>query len=187
MDQENSLMRLTQDEFAEAYTECYPRMWVIAASAVCDRSKADDILQEAAVVGLRKISQFKRGTRFDAWIASIVRFVASNSRRKAANRKTYAVESRHLDSLPGNNSGESAAQDVAFHAAGNLTDTAFDDQVLSALRDLNETARACLLLRTIHNLSFQEISELLEIPQGTAMSHVHRSKSLLRERLQSHA
>jgi RNA polymerase sigma factor (sigma-70 family) len=57
----------------------------------------------------------------------------------------------------------------------------FDDRVMRALRSVNEVARACLLLRTLEGLSYSEISRLLEIPEGTAMSHVHRTRMHLRE------
>jgi DNA-directed RNA polymerase specialized sigma24 family protein len=40
-----------------------------------------------------------------------------------------------------------------------------------------------LLLRTVEKLSYAEIAALMDMPEGTAMSHVHRSKMALRERL----
>jgi RNA polymerase sigma-70 factor (ECF subfamily) len=51
------------------------------------------------------------------------------------------------------------------------------------LGDVGEVARACLLLRTLEGLEYAEISRLLEIPEGTAMSHVHRTRRYLRDRL----
>jgi len=57
---------------------------------------------------------------------------------------------------------------------------AFDDKVLTALMQLSSVARAALLLRTVLELSYTEIAETLDIPAGTAMSHVHRSRKLLR-------
>ena len=62
--------------------------------------------------------------------------------------------------------------------------TLFDDAVVGALEEISETARACLLLRTCEQLSYAQIAEMLEIPAGTAMSHVHRAKTLMREKLQ---
>ena len=59
----------------------------------------------------------------------------------------------------------------------------FDDAVLAALNTLGETARACLLLRTILDLSYRELAETLEIPEGTAMSHVHRARAAMRKAL----
>src|SRR5690606_15111342 len=59
----------------------------------------------------------------------------------------------------------------------------FDDRVMRALKAVGEIPRACLLLRVIEGLEYAEIARLLEIPEGTAMSHVHRTRQLLRERL----
>ena len=59
----------------------------------------------------------------------------------------------------------------------------FDDRMLEALQALGENQRAALLLRTTHSLSYREISDVLEIPEGTAMSHVHRAQKALREAL----
>ena len=62
---------------------------------------------------------------------------------------------------------------------------AFDDQVLHGLRGLGPDQRAALLLRTVLGLGYREIAGALEIPEGTAMSHVHRAREALRRRLES--
>ena len=61
----------------------------------------------------------------------------------------------------------------------------FDDEVPRALNAMSDIARCCLLLQVVQNLSYAEISELMQIPPGTAMSHVHRGKTMLSERLQN--
>ena len=63
----------------------------------------------------------------------------------------------------------------------------FDDRLLRALSMLEETARTCLLLRTLSDMPYREISQILEIPEGTAMSHVHRSRQVLRAALSAQA
>ena len=57
---------------------------------------------------------------------------------------------------------------------------AFDDQVLACLGALEPTARACLLLRTVLDMRYREMARVLDVPEGTAMSHVHRAKRELR-------
>jgi len=57
--------------------------------------------------------------------------------------------------------------------------------VIQALSQVNDVARTCVLLRIVQQLSYAEIAEILQIPQGTAMSHVHRTKQFLRERLKN--
>jgi RNA polymerase sigma-70 factor (ECF subfamily) len=59
----------------------------------------------------------------------------------------------------------------------------FDDRLMSALKSIEDIARACLLLRTIEGLDYTEISQLLDIPKGTAMSHVYRTRRALRKML----
>jgi RNA polymerase sigma-70 factor (ECF subfamily) len=54
---------------------------------------------------------------------------------------------------------------------------------MHALEQVGDVARACLLLRTIESLDYRQIAQLLEIPEGTAMSHVHRARRLLRGQL----
>jgi RNA polymerase sigma factor (sigma-70 family) len=61
----------------------------------------------------------------------------------------------------------------------------FHRKLWGALAEVNETARICLLLRTLENLEYSHISRLLGIPEGTAMSHVHRTRKQLREKLMS--
>jgi RNA polymerase sigma-70 factor (ECF subfamily) len=72
---------------------------------------------------------------------------------------------------------------VGPHGELDLSRTPFDDRVMKALNSVSDIARACLLLRTIQGLSYDEIAKALEIPPGTAMSHVHRTRIVLRERL----
>ena len=57
------------------------------------------------------------------------------------------------------------------------------DEMFKALRQLSEIARCCLLWRVVDGTSYAEIAQSFDIPAGTAMSHVHRSKKLIRERL----
>ncbi len=52
--------------------------------------------------------------------------------------------------------------------------------VLAALRQLDETFRAPLALFFLEDLSYREISDVLEIPTGTVMSRLSRGKEQLR-------
>ncbi|MEM7317205.1 MAG: sigma factor-like helix-turn-helix DNA-binding protein, partial [Planctomycetota bacterium] len=61
--------------------------------------------------------------------------------------------------------------------------TAFDDEIAKAIGGLEMIRRSCFLLRVVRNLDYEEIATILDIPPGTAMSHVHRAKSTLRHSL----
>lgn len=180
-----SSSRLDDRTFAAQYQLAYPRLWLIAAGIIGDRTHAEDIVQEAAIIAWRKLDEFTPGSNLVAWMSEIVRRCALNYARKTSNRATVAADPRTLDVAKGLTQSEVSIS-TAVSSTGTLSEhqTEFDDQVLQALNSLSDVARCCLLLRTIEHLSYAEISQLMQIPEGTAMSHVHRSKAAVRRQLQ---
>ena len=172
---------LSPAQFAAKFQEVYKRLWLLAAAILSDRHMAEDVVQDAGIVALGQLDKFKAGTNFLAWMSQIVRLQAFNRSRKRTRRKTSSVDPVTLDAQPQN----SVASDLDPSRAGELPpeQTFFDDEVVSALGELRDVARACLLLRTLHQLSYADIGAMLDIAEGTAMSHVHRSKAALRKRL----
>lgn len=171
------------ESFAVQFRRAYPRLRLIAVGIIGDATHAEDIVQDAAVIAWQKLDQFQPGSSFAAWLAEIVRRCSLNYARKTVKRGTIAADPSLLAQTslaPDARNNTPIAADTG-EVISNQTE--FDDQVLAALGELTEQARCCLLLRTVQDLSYAEISELMQIPQGTAMSHVHRSKKILRRRL----
>lgn len=160
---------LRAEEFAARLQEDRRRLWTIAAAILGSPHDADDVVQEASVVAMEKLDQFRRGTSFVAWMGQIVRYVALNQRRKHGRDRSVRLDPDGLTP----------------RAADAEPDAEFNEAVVEAMRDLEDTARTCLLLRIVCDMSYREISAALDIPEGTAMSHVHRSRKALRERLAS--
>jgi RNA polymerase sigma-70 factor (ECF subfamily) len=169
-------------KFAADFQQAYARLSAIAAGVTGDPASAEDIVQEASIIAFQKVDQFVTGTNFAAWAAQIVRNCALNHRRKSGLRRTYPTDPA---ALLQNEIGSSSSPRVILSNGELLDDQeAFDDRVLAALQLLEPDARCCLLLRILEDLSYAEIAELLAIPEGTAMSHVHRSKATLRKVLE---
>lgn len=156
-----------------------------------DRAEAEDVVQEAAITAYRRRADFSQGTNFAAWIAKIVRLTALNHIKKSRRYGVTVTDPADLDGerIPVKTDREGVSDSVSDNHSvsdnGRLSahQTIFDDEVLSALDSIGEIARACLLLHTVQKLSYDEISQTLQIPVGTAMSHVHRAKQGLRHHL----
>ena len=179
---------LTPADFAERFESVSRTLWCIAAAVVGDRSAADDVIQESAMIALGKLQQFEPDTNFLAWMARIVRFVALNhGRRRQGSSAT--VDPQSLESAPDPHRDLPLHQrSHALNGRGELEGDqgAFDDHVLSALSGLEHNARACLLLRVVLDMPYRDIARALDMAEGTAMSHVHRARAAMRETLTPH-
>ena len=175
------------EEFAARYRQAYPKLTIIAAGILGQREGAEDIVQQAACIALEKRASHDSTGHFVGWLAGIVRHCALNHRKKTRNRKTFPADPSHFSQIADEAAASSDVLPVQPKTGIIQPDQhSFDDEVLHALYGLGTDARCCLLLRSVQQLSYAEISDLLQIPEGTAMSHVHRSKQTLRKQLKSH-
>jgi RNA polymerase sigma-70 factor, ECF subfamily len=62
-----------------------------------------------------------------------------------------------------------------------------DREVESAFNSLPDEFRSALLLIDVQELSYQEASQVLEVPVGTIKSRVSRGRNLMRQALQTYA
>lgn len=193
---------LSADEFARRFEAASRVLWTIAAGTLGGPGEAEDVVQEACLLALEKLSTYRRDDHFVAWAGRFVRNAARNHVRKRSRRATYPTAPEELgllaDGHPGRalrgpgepgepreprEPGERALRAVDGRGRLAADQDAFDDVLLEALGTLGETQRAALLLRVVHGLSYREVALALEIPEGTAMSHVHRARAALRAEL----
>jgi len=174
---------LSPTEFAERFEASAGILWTLAAAVLGDRSQAGDVLQEACVIALQKLQQFRPETSFTAWMGRIVRFVALNHLRSRVRRRVVGDENELAEHFAAPKVRE---LEPLVGEAGQLTGDHghFDDELVQALGELRPKARACLLLKVVSELEYAQIGRMLGIAEGTAMSHVHRARRALRERLE---
>ena len=88
---------LDVESFTALLTDCYQHCWVIAAAVTGDRAEADDVVQEASLIALRKLADFTVGTNFSAWISHIVRLTALNHLKKSGRRHVVVTDPATID------------------------------------------------------------------------------------------
>jgi RNA polymerase sigma-70 factor (ECF subfamily) len=172
-------------DFAAEYQRAYRVLWVVAAGVLGRSAGAEDVVQEAALLGLRKLDEFVPGTHFAAWMAQMVRFVALNQLRKQTRNAASSLHDADPADLRRRSVTASSGEELRLGSRGELPtgQNSFDDALMRGLSGLSDVARACLLLRTLEGMDYEQIGRVLGVPQGTAMSHVHRSRMRLREHL----
>lgn len=177
--------RLEPRQFAVLFEQSWRTLWCIAAAVLGRRDEVDDVLQESALIAMNKLDEFDPETSFAAWMGQIVRYTALNTGRRRARRQAITPGSDRLveQSESQEKNYSAGSKDVTSDGHVAADQSSFDDRLLNALSRLGETQRACLLLRVVQELSYKDIALALSIPEGTAMSHVHRAQKALRETL----
>lgn len=185
--------RLSQEEFVRLLEKCRPALLIVASAVLGDRHEADDVVQEASLIGLGSLDRFTPGTSFEGWMSQIVRNVGRNTARKRARNPASPSGQEMIDARAGSSThvpvgGEfRQLRDIPMTGDGRTANPAiFDASVHRAIMSLDEVSRVCLLLRTVGELSYSQIAAITELNENTAMSHVFRSRRLLRERMSSH-
>jgi RNA polymerase sigma-70 factor, ECF subfamily len=141
-----------------------------------DRSDAADVLQEVFVKVFRKIGQFQGESSLNTWIYRIALHEASNHRRGWLRRFRREPVSLDAEEKPAAQSHE----DTPYQALEKVERQA---QVRRALASLAAPYRAVVVLREIEGMSYEEISQVLGVAEGTVKSRLVRGRELLKRKL----
>ncbi len=151
-----------------------------ALRSAWNREQGSDIVQEAVMTAWREFHRFEKGTDFRAWVFRIlINTIYSFNKKTARDRKDRSPVP--IESFDGVLERESAWASVLEDPARVLE--SLDERLAGAIGELRNDERQCLLLRLVEGFSYKEISSLLSMPMGTVMSHVHRARIKLREKL----
>jgi RNA polymerase sigma-70 factor (ECF subfamily) len=144
----------------------------LIARMIRDPSLAEDLAQETFVKAFRNLAAFDPTRRLSSWLFRI----AHNTAIDALRRVRPAVVS--LDGAI-----DGGAELAAAPAPDPVEQRALADALDAALAHLRPDQRAALTLRYEEGLSFDEVGQVLGIPEATARSHVHRARRALSHRL----
>ncbi|MBI3830605.1 MAG: sigma-70 family RNA polymerase sigma factor [Planctomycetes bacterium] len=148
-------------------------------------AKAEDLVQETYIRAWKNFDRFETGTNFKAWIFKIMIFVNRNDRRNPRSRDINVDFSAYEHPV-------AAAPEPDPVAAGRVNWEALygelvEDEFKRALEHLDEDQRTVLMMVTLGELSYQEVSDTLGVPIGTVMSRLFRARKRLQEELHDYA
>jgi RNA polymerase sigma-70 factor, ECF subfamily len=141
-----------------------------ATSLLGNRTEAEDAVQETYLQAWKSFHRFTPGTNCRAWLYRVLFHVIAHQRRKWLNR-FVATERTDIE--------QTATYSVPVPE--HLT----DEEILGAIRNIPQQYAEVVMLADVHEFSYKEIQETLEVPIGTVMSRLSRGRQLLRAKLQS--
>lgn len=163
--------------FEELIDEYGHRLYGFLCRLCGNRDDADDLLQEVFVRVVRMIGKYRHDGRFESWLFRIAMNLARDRVRRVRKSPIVLVgegdgrESDPLDRAVGDEPSPEVIADLADQV----------DRLQEALAQLSQAEREVVMLRHFSEMSFKDISELMETPLGTALARSHRGLKRLRQ------
>lgn len=136
-------------------------------------SDAEDAVQEAFIASWRRLPEFRSDAQFSTWLYRIVTNRSLNELRR--RKPTAALEP----------DGQVAGSAEFLIDTGSpdrqVEHSAMMDALQSALGKLPEQLRVCWLLREVDHRSYQEIADIVGVPEPTVRGRISRARTNLAE------
>lgn len=145
------------------------RVYNLAYRFTASHSAAEDLTQEVFIRVYRSLDQYDAGLGdLSNWLMRLARNLIIDDYRKRQRTPTDSSDdlADHEYRLP---SGNDSPQRSLERQERRL-------QVLAAINKLSPDLRECVILRDIEELTYQEIVDLLQIPEGTVKSRINRGR-----------
>jgi len=157
------------------------KMLNIAFRMTGDYDEACDVSQEAFLAAYKSIKNFKAEAKFSTWLYRIVVNYSKN-RLKQLNSTAKRIE------ISIDDSGEMKTEGIVNQSFINdanpgtqMENRERETQVQKCITSLDEEYREVLVLRDIQGFSYEEIGDILKIPDGTVKSRISRARNALKD------
>lgn len=142
---------------------------------------AKDVSQESFIKVYKSIGSFKEESSFSTWFYTIV-----NNTAKDYIRKKYKIREISIYKESKNEEDYVIEIEDTENSPEKILDNTFiRDNISEAIKKLSFEHRQVIVYREIQELSYDEISEILNCSIGTVKSRLNRARKNLRDILNS--
>jgi RNA polymerase sigma-70 factor (ECF subfamily) len=140
------------------------KVFRMAVMMVKDTGRAEEVTQDVFVKLWRALPAYDGRARPSTWLYTIARNTCLTAVRAESYRRTAPLDP----------SSEPAASSTALR----------DLELEQCLSRLPEAQREAITLFYLEEKSVKEVSEILDLPEGTVKSHLHRARRALGEMME---
>ncbi|MVO99969.1 MULTISPECIES: RNA polymerase sigma factor SigW [Paenibacillus] len=157
------------------------KIFHLAYRMLGNKQEAEDAVQDTFLRVYNNLDRYDENQKFSTWIFRIGTNLCIDRLRK--RKPTYSLDAEMPDS-DGND----------FYAMLASKDNLPVDQIIlsetqqvirRAIDTLPEKYKSVVILRYLHDMSLQEIGDVLKMPVTTVKTRVHRGREYLRKKLEA--
>jgi RNA polymerase sigma-70 factor (ECF subfamily) len=180
-DEDVRLMGLIRDGDTAAFEQLVERHQMLVIGTVArmlgSNSDVDDIAQQVFIRVWKSAGRYVPRAKFTTWLLKITRNLVFNELRRSKRRAHIPIQmDPDAEEIPlkdeGTQAPDAAALEKELHEA-----------IDRAIARLPETQRMAVILRRYEEMSYEQISDVLEISVPAVKSVLFRARTELRERL----
>jgi len=170
-----------QSAFAEIVARHQPRIYAMTYRRLHNHQDAEEVTQDTFIQALRRLATFRGEAAFSTWLVRIALNLAHHRFWYWSRRRRHVTDS--IDT-PLDGDGRATLSDViageneAAYAEIETGDLL--ERVRAGMARLSPHHREVLTLRTVHNVSYKEIAQMLGVSIGTVKSRIVRAREDLR-------
>ena len=166
-----------EQAFVELVNRYRNRLMTFVYRFVNDMEKAEDIVQDTLMKLYTHRHYYRNIAKFSTWIYTIAgNFAKTELRRKKRHKVTNLSQMGFDDreyQLP------SVEPETGETAQGHFA----EKKIQMAIQELPLHFRTVVILRDIQELSYEEISKIVDVPLGTVKSRINRARLQLQQSL----
>ncbi len=172
---DEELIRITLSGETRAFDELIHRhsrkLHAMLLQMLGSEADAYDVAQEAFLRAFRSLRYFNQKSAFYTWLYTIAANQARNFLRKRKRENSFSIDDDE-NGAPLEKDSELADQALDADPVRGAHITDIKKRLRKALNQLSPTHREVVTLCDIMGLSYQEISKLLHVSEGTLRSRI---------------
>ena len=144
---------------------------------VNDLDLAEDLVQDTLLKLYTHKDSYREIAKFSTWLYTIAANLARTELRKKKRRKTFSVTELSREDR------EFIIVSSDVDPSEDLSSQNFERNIQLALAELPDDFKTIIILRDIQELSYDEISKIVNVPLGTVKSRINRGRVKLQQLL----
>ncbi len=154
------------------------KVFNVAYKFVGRHDEAEDLTQDIFLKLFKSLATFDRRANFQTWLISVSRNLCIDHYRSVRKERETIDRGVNADDL------SPVSTEVGPHLALERVDLAA--QLRRALQELPAALRTAVVMRDLQDMSYQEIADRLDLPEGTVKSRINRGRRELARQLRRH-
>ena len=177
------VLRGKKEAFAELVEKYKKQVFNVAYRMTSDAEVAMDISQEAFVKIYKNLEQYNPQYKFSSWLLKSVNNLCVDYFR-TRNDSTASLDVIMDSGAEGLLSSKTTVASSAEEFEKSETRAELRSILKEAISQLPLDYKSVVILRHLQNLSYKEISQILNLPMGTIEARIFRARKMLKTYLE---